>query len=520
MKFLLLLIISISIVFSASAQDQPRELNKAERDFNQVSSDKTKCVWGNCENGVGKLLFTRSFNQRKTLKNPIYISVQGNFKNGRLEGFGQLLWSKNKLIFENKKGVPFDSVMAVSEVLNAAKSTETGGSYGFYKDGYLMQGRMILEDNHVYNGLFKFGQFIFGTVTSPDSSVTHKGFLCYNDVFPAFDNASIRTGLRLVIKKDSIELIPYHQGKKTSQFRPFAPSEYATTRTTVVDMPFDNGIYNGEVFAGKPEGFGEWIGNNHLYAKIGYFKNGLLHGLAALNYNGEQDEKRYPSFGYVLAEFKNGIAKKAATGYYSDFYIGEINKDYRPYGYGTMIHSGAILQYESGEFAYGKLWGYGTQNFSDGSSKTGNFVDGKLSSGTYIVTVNALRKGNVVKVNGKKFAVIDNPWFEHDMTMAGRGWVTLSDKSILKQGTPFEKLDESSSTFYKQCSQCGGTGNIKTFSNIKVLISNNVYTYEAVRGINNQRVEVTVSNPVYETKTIASGSYVCPGCGGEGWLLK
>ncbi len=51
----------------------------------------------------------------------------------------------------------------------------------------------------------------------------------------------------------------------------------------LLKIPFEDGLYSGEIFEGLPEGLGEWISNDHEHVKFGYFKKGKLHGLAALN---------------------------------------------------------------------------------------------------------------------------------------------------------------------------------------------------------------------------------------------
>ena len=51
--------------------------------------------------------------------------------------------------------------------------------------------------------------------------------------------------------------------------------------------------------------------------------------------------------------------------------------------------------------------------------------------------VNLLTKGDVIKIKGVRYVVMDNPRDEKQVLTNFRGWVTLSDNSILNAGTPF-----------------------------------------------------------------------------------
>lgn len=333
---------------------------------------------------------------------------------------------------------------------------------------------------------------------------------------------SAGTGLSLIYKNDSVALFPHRFQQKITDFRPFPVSEYAAGSVSVIKMPFDDGFFTGEVFEGLPEGLGEWISNDHQHVKFGYFKKGKLHGLAALNIS--RDDK-YNRMDFVLGEFKNGVIQKASVTEDGDIYVGEVNGKYLPDGYGTRYKKEWDKQivFESGNFSVGNLHGYGTRRFSNGNTQSGNFNYGTFTSGAEIITVNSLRKGDVVKVSGKKLAIIDDPWDENTFSKSYRGWVILSDKSKLKQGMSFEKLNESNEAFYKSCPNCGGRGIIDNYATVKVLVQAGSYsTYQQYTGAHTAPKEVTValSNPVYENKVVANGTATCPVCNGNGKIPK
>lgn len=500
---------------------QPRKLTEGELNFNNISRQKFNCVWGNCDNGTGRLFATTIY-KKKANRADVYYSIEGNFKNGRLNGFGKTTayYGTEPPV---KKGAAFDSLTAVNEVYNSLYSDTYEGAFGYYKDGYLQYGTHIDFNKTTWSGMYENTWFVYGSIKEKNAEVEYKGFQCGKHVYSNwYANGCPFTGLRMRIKKDSAEMIPYQNFEKTNLFKPFAPSEYVADRKTVNNMPFEEGIYNGETAAGLPEGLGEWISNDHRYVHFGYFKKGKLHGLAALNFNMNNKNEGPLNFGYLVGLFKNGIIQYASVSTFSKIYTGEVNNNYEPNGYGYWDDKGMQLTHEDGLFSNGQLHGPGTRRYTDGKALTGNFSYGTFTSGTIVYTINSLRKGDVVKVNGKKYAVIDNPWDENDMFQKNRGWVTLSDRSQLKEGTNFEKLNESNSAFYKTCDKCYGKGNIETYSPVKVLVSAGKYsTYQQYTGPNTQPVQVTVAlaDPVYETKLTSQYS-ICPVCNGTGKVLR
>ncbi len=228
---------------------------------------------------------------------------------------------------------------------------------------------------------------------------------------------------------------------------------------------------------------------------------------------------------FVLGEFKNGVVQKASVTDDSYIYVGEVNGNYLPNGYGTRYKKEweKANWFEDGNFSVGKLHGFGTRRFSDGNVQTGNFNFGFFKGGQEIITVNSLRKGDVVKVNGEKFAVIDDPWDEQSITKPYRSWVTLSNKSQLKQGMQFEKLKESNDAFFKKCMNCIGRGIVDNYTTVKTIVQGGSYsTYQQYTGPKTAPKEVTVelSAPVYENKQVQKGTAVCKVCNGTGKIIK
>ncbi len=135
--------------------------------------------------------------------------------------------------------------------------------------------------------------------------------------------------------------------------------------------------------------------------------------------------------------------------------------------------------------------------------------------------VNLLTKGDVIKIKGVRYVVMDNPRDEKQVLTNFRGWVTLSDNSILNAGTPFEKLNEKVTVFdYETCTICSGTGREVSYTQTKLLVTAATYrTYERVRGNRVEEVTVQAQPAVYDVKTIAH-SKTCWVCKGEGKLKK
>lgn len=522
LKLLTFICVSLSLQVTAQFMPtQPRKLLADELKWNNITRQKFNCVWGDCENGKGRLFATFVYKNNAN-KADLHYSIEGEFKNGRLNGFGKItLYYGTEP--PQKKGMVFDSLLAVNEVYNALNNTDYEGAFGFYQDGNMLQGTYINFNKTIWSGIYEGYYFVYGDVKEKDADVEYKGFQCGKHIYPAwYANGCPFTGLRMKIKKDSLELIPFQNFEKTNRFKSFPPSEYAANRITINNMPFEGGLYSGETAGGLPEGLGEWISNDHQFVRFGYFKKGKLHGLASLNFNMNKKNDGRINFGYVVGQFKNGIIQYASVSTYGKVYTGEVNSNFEPDGYGSWDDKAMQLTHEDGFFSNGSLNGYGTRRFSDGKSLTGNFNFGTFTQGTVVYTINSLRRGDVVKVNGQKYAVIDNPWNETDMFQKGRGWVTLSDRSQLKEGMVFEKLAESNSAFYKSCSNCSGRGNTETYSQVKVLLSAGTYsTYSQYTGPNTQPRQVTValSDPVYETKLISHYS-VCPVCDGTGKVFK
>lgn len=513
---LLIFTLAVTIVTAQYLTTQPAVYSASEQKAINLSKQNIDCIWGDCVNGKGRLLVTNKFS-KNAQRNEERYSIEGEFKDGFLNGFGKitLYYGKN---FPLKKAVPFDSLEAVNEIYNSLdwinnlkNGTGHEGSFGFFKNGVLLEGTCINGYRKVMAGIFYRNELIYGSIKEENAELEYKGF-----------TTSSGTGLAMKYKKDSVEFFPHRFQQKITDFRPLSVSEYNMGTTSVIKMPFENGLYSGEVFEGLPEGLGEWIGSDHQHVKFGYFKKGKLHGLAALNFSRGD---KYNSMDFVLGEFKNGVIQKASVTEEGDIYVGEVNEKYLPDGYGTRYKKEWDKQivFESGNFSVGNLNGHGTRRFSNGNTQSGNFNNGTFTSGDEIITVNSLRKGDVVKVNGKKLAVIEEPWDEHTFSKSYRGWVILSDKTKLKQGMPFEKLNESNDAFYMLCPTCGGRGIIDNYATVKVLVQGGTYsTYQQYTGTHTAPKEVTValSNPVYENKVVANGTATCSVCNGKGKIPK
>ncbi len=207
---------------------QPSNYSPSEQKALSISKQKIDCIWGDCENGKGRLLVSHKFS-KKGGGNEYQYSIEGNFKTGLLNGFGKITryYGEN---FSTKKGVAFDSLEAVKEIYNSLDwitnlTNKTGheGSFGFFKNGKLLEGTYINDYRNVLEGIFNLNQLVYGSIKEEKSESNYKGF-----------TTIAGTGLGLIYKKDSVELFPHRFQKKLTDFRLYPESEYATGRTSVV----------------------------------------------------------------------------------------------------------------------------------------------------------------------------------------------------------------------------------------------------------------------------------------------
>ena len=529
MKTLFLLPLFSFFILSVNAQsflpNQPLPVDKGVYKTYKIKSEKTKCIWGDCDNGKGSLLVERKFNQRETNRNDEYYSVEGNFKNGKLNGYGKVTRFFVKSLFDNYKGMPYDSLRFSEEMFNSLKSVEYISAVGHFTDGICNKGIFIDAYDNIWDGLFVNAELYFGTATLTQTNEIHRGFFCNriifsNNTIPA--NSCPLTGLRIVEKEGRPDLIPFVDFTRMNQakLQPFSHLEYDPERKSVVNLLFENGLYTGEAVNGIPEGFGQWIRNDFLYVKFGYFKKGKLHGLAAVSFNSNEGTTyNWQSNGYAVAQFINGMARTAYVDRGGSIYTGEVDEKFNAYGYGKRISPVSQLKEEEGEFILNKLHGRGKQLFSDGRVVEGEFSLGKFVGGKTIWTVNSLRLGDVVRINGKKYAVVENPWNEYSMLKEYRGFVKLHDGSTLKTGTNFEKLNESSDQFFVKCTECHGTGTIAQYAEKQVYAGSSSPQSRIVSTSQGYKEEIYI-NTYYKKEWQYSGSTTCHKCYGAGKFVK
>lgn len=514
-----------SISLSAQTLNQPYPLKKESTSSYRFSSQTFKCVTGDCENGKGTQTVELKYKQKvwNDWKNAAdYYIVEGNFSNGRLNGFGKVMRFFNQEAFKQYQALPYDSVRMNQEVLASLNNDQYEASAGYFIGGELRRGMYIDSYNRIWDAFYSQSYVVFGTVTLPNQDLVYRGFFCAagiiaNQGWPA--NNCPRVGLRLEIKKEGTKLVPFGDNLNTNSpsVLPFAESVYDPNRKQVQQLKYDGGVYNGEAVNGVPEGFGEWMSDDYLWVKFGQFKNGKLHGLAALNFDLKEGKGPYIDYGYALAQFTNGVTTRAHINMYSAYYTGEVNAAFMPNGYGIIKDPGSQKKVQEGFFENGQLNGSGMVTYLDGKVLKGNFVKGVFTSGTATYTVNALRVGDVVRVNGKKLAVIENPW--HPNTFQSlRDYVRLHDGSILKTGMDFEKLNESSGQFFENCKKCIGTGVIQQYNNEKVITAVSPMMSRVVNTPQGYKEE-TYYNYSYGTELKHTGKVSCSQCGGTGKLI-
>jgi hypothetical protein len=491
-----------------------------------LSSQTFKCATGNCDNGKGTVLV--EFKYKKKVwgdwqKAAEYYVIEGNFINGRINGFGKIMRYFNEEAFKKYQPLPFDSLRMTNEVLASMETDMYEASSGYYVQGFMRKGIYIDAYDKIWDAFYYQSTAIFGTLTIPKSDVVYRGFLCAAALLPNqgwIGNYCPGLGLLLEIRKNGTKLVPFGNKLEANDptVLPFAETEYSPERKAVQQLKYDKGVYNGEALNGVPEGFGEWISDDLLWIKFGYFKKGKLHGLAALNFDLNNGKSQYITYGYALAQFRNGIATKAHTYRLSGYYYGEINSAFVANGYGIKTDPIAQLKTQEGYFENGELNGVGKLSYFDGKIVNGNFVNGKMVSGNVVYTVNSLRMGDVVKINGKKYAVVEDPW-EPNSFQYLRGFVKLHDGTVLKEGMNFEKLNEKPDQFYTQCKMCSGTGVIQQYTNANVITSMSPLMRRTVNTPQGYKEE-SYYNFTYGTELRHTGKVACSSCNGAGRFVK
>ncbi|MBK8712303.1 MAG: hypothetical protein IPL97_10595 [Niastella sp.] len=156
---LLIFTLAVTTVTAQSLTVQPTIYTAAEQKAISISKQKVSCISGDCMNGKGRLLVTQKFT-KKASGNEYRYAIEGEFKDGLLNGFGKitLYYGEN---FPLKKGVAFDSLEAVNEIYNSLdwinnlkNGTGHEGSFGFFKNGILLEGTCINGYRKVLAGTF------------------------------------------------------------------------------------------------------------------------------------------------------------------------------------------------------------------------------------------------------------------------------------------------------------------------------------------------------------------------------
>ena len=101
---LLIFTLAVTIVTAQYLTTQPAVYSASEQKAINLSKQNIDCIWGDCV--------------KNAQRNEERYSIEGEFKDGFLNGFGKitLFYGKN---FPLKRAVPFDSLEAVNEIYNS-----------------------------------------------------------------------------------------------------------------------------------------------------------------------------------------------------------------------------------------------------------------------------------------------------------------------------------------------------------------------------------------------------------------
>jgi len=470
-----------------------------------------------------------------------YMIIEGNMLNGKRTGFGKTLYfySPNnceRIDFANRQS---DSSRATDEInllpnyylelgndRNVLKLVNYYYYIGLFKEDQIVKGTFFNSMTGVkFNGIFLYdGSFQYGTYDKKYRDTLIRGFLCMKEL--DFNSITCsNSGLRYYIADTSFRMVAYHQNEPIKNLYTFPMSEYNSQRKPVYNLTYKDGLYNGEVFDGKPEGLGEWISNDGEYVEYGYFKNGEPHGLFCKNFHivsEDTKEKKYidyytqrPLKGIAVGVFTNGKHGKLYIDYGGTSYAGEVNELLQPHGLGQLSSSSRGLS-ETGQFVSGKLDGYGERIDMDKNIEKGIFKNGVLSQGFLQRSVYGLQKFDVVKVNGKRLMVAEKKGYGED-----NAYVILSDSSILRKGAFFEMSPGDNSEFIRYCSVCNGSGYYTQTSTYQVLTGSETVVnkkFERI-GSNDYVYTTTEIKPVY-TKKSAYTTHSCGACEGVGKFVR
>jgi hypothetical protein len=320
-------------------------------------------------------------------------------------------------------------------------------------------------------------------------------------------------GLRTKSYGDQMKILPFVKSAPYDNLKSLPESDYKPNRTFVSNLKWNNGVYEGEVINGVPEGFGFWYHNFNGSAEIGYYKSGYPHGLMARRSPGPT----LNSFGVTgLAVFNNGIASKGVCSTYRGFYEGEVSLQITPAGRGKMTNiviDGENVT-EEGEFYGNVLNGSGKRTKANGSYESGTFQNGTFTSGFVKVTLPGLRVGDVIRVNGNKKLVRQTGLFE-----GSSRYVVLNDWSKLYETQKFEISFESDSEFYSSCSRCNGTGTLTEQRTSYTWIRNEYSESTKVDQAYGTITKTYTTTPKYSTRT-STINHSCSMCKGYGRLMK
>jgi hypothetical protein len=495
---------------------------------------------GDCQNGYGIQIFF------KKTKAGIcsYYEQEGRFQNGIMNGFGKCVFYEvsedyceilQSLILKRD----YDSLAMISQIANIPMNivydkTDLNryvrmAAIGEYRNGILMKGKYLKPESISKEGIFHNGQLYYGKIKLHRDSAYRTGFVFSRDW--QFGKEEI-VGNSGVIVTDSVGITKREFFHDSNIFKDWdekqAKMTYHPERKMVTNMPFDGGTYTGEFYNGRPEGWGEWIGDDFENIKTGYFKNGVMHGIACFNYP-KSERDRYDNItGYlydtlygvnkritnkmkVVAFFNNGVIEMARfhCGRYS--YSGKVDEKLLPNGPGVKTWADGSI-HEKGEFIGEKLNGYGVRVDNYGTKNTGYFIHGVYNGGRSEVQAGSLNNHDVIMLQGKKMMVIFKT-LSH---------ITLNDGSFVGVNTMVTLATGGNAEFFETCTICHGTGISRVdVSYNKVWIRDEYIVSKTMERIGSQMYEktTTTKRPIYEEQRVEK-KMTCRICEGTGRSVK
>lgn len=445
-----------------------------------------------------------------------YVIDASETLNGKIVRNGRVLVTKDKKYAYSlfKNGAVFDW----ERIKQEAEQKDPRIEYAFYGDfsgeGYLRNGVYCDSKIRVEGFFTNWGEISFGKISSPLHDTVYTGFIDPSLMSNSSMNRYYGTlGLRIKSYADTIEILPFMKSALYEKFKPYPMSEYNASRKYVVGLKWRGGIYEGETFNGIPEGLGMWQHDYDGNAEVGFYKNGYAHGIMA------KRVKLPGAYGRIVAGlglFKEGTLLDAAS-FDRGYYEGSVGYNFLANGKGKMWNILVDGQYntEEGNFLDGVLHGFGKRTKADGSYQSGQFNKGEFIGGYSMVTHRGLAIGDVIRVNNKKFMVVET----NRVNESGNYFVVLNDGSRLYETDPFTSTNDSDDEFYSPCSKCSGAGSLTSHFQTQIWLGNDYLTNTKVDPHDGTITRVTTITPKYEIKNYTR-SATCTQCNGKGRLLK